>query len=111
MGKPKRNVQAAAEETTPPPDELTGSQSIARVVKIEGNSRYTCELPNKKTVLAELEDRFRNTIWIRRGGYVLVDLASIEERKGSNVVGGIINVVRDEKDWRKQPYWYRLLIC
>ncbi|KAK3687797.1 hypothetical protein B0T22DRAFT_498104 [Podospora appendiculata] len=108
MGKhPKRNtLAAAAEESATPPDQLTESQSVARVVKAEGNNLYTCALPNGKPILVELETRFRSTIWIKRGGYVLVDLASIEERApGSKVVGEIINVVRDEKQWRKQPYW------
>ena len=106
MGRPKRSVQAAAEDTLNPPDELTPAQSIARVVKAEGNNLYTCELPSKKTVVLELEPKFRNTVWLKRGGYVLIDVGSAEERKsGSRVVGEIINVVRDEKLWRKQPYW------
>ncbi|KAK4207571.1 hypothetical protein QBC37DRAFT_355094 [Rhypophila decipiens] len=107
MGKPKRsNVLAVAEESMTPPDELTTTQSLARVVKAEGNSLYTCALPNTKPILVELEPRFRNTMWIRRGGYVLVDMASKDERPAnSRVVGEIINVVRDEKQWRKQPYW------
>ncbi|EAA33024.2 hypothetical protein GE21DRAFT_5572 [Neurospora crassa] len=107
MGKPKRHVHAADQESLTPPDQLTDSQSIARVVKAEGNSNYICELPNKKTILVELESRFRNTIWIKRGGYVLVDLGSMEERSktGSKVVGEIINIVRDEKAWRKEAYW------
>ncbi|KAK4100780.1 nucleic acid-binding protein [Parathielavia hyrcaniae] len=108
MGKPKRAaVLAAAQESMTPPDELTHTQFVARVVKAEGNSLYTCELPNGKPALVELEPRFRNTIFIRRGGYVLVDLASAEERAKttSRVVGEIINIVRDEKEWRKQPYW------
>ncbi|KAG7287292.1 hypothetical protein NEMBOFW57_006800 [Staphylotrichum longicolle] len=106
MGKPKRAVLAAAQESMTPPDELTGTQFVARVVKAEGNSLYTCELPNGKPIIAELEPRFRNTIFIRRGGYVLVDLESAEERlKTSRVMGEIINIVRDEKEWRKQPYW------
>lgn len=106
MAKSKRTILAAAQETTTPPDELTESQSIARVVKAEGNNLYTCELPNMKTFQFELESRFRNAIFIKRGGYVLVDLASAEERPASTrVVGEIINVVRDEKLWRKQPYW------
>jgi probable RNA-binding protein EIF1AD len=106
MGRPKRSIAAAAEESLNPPDELTPSQSLARVVKAEGNNLYTCELPNKKTVLLELEQKFRNTVWIKRGGYVLVDLGSADERKNSRVVGEIINVVRDERLWRKQAYWY-----
>jgi probable RNA-binding protein EIF1AD len=108
MGKPKRAaVLAAAQECMTPPDELTETQFVARVVKAEGNSLYTCELPNGKPALVELEPKFRNTIFIRRGGYVLVDLASAEERaKTSRVTGEIVNIVRDEKEWRKQPYWY-----
>ncbi|KAK4464515.1 hypothetical protein QBC42DRAFT_43279 [Cladorrhinum samala] len=106
MAKSRRVVHAAAQETLTPPDELTDSQTIAKVVKADGNNLYTCELPNKKAFLFELESRFRNAIFIKRGGYVLVDVASSEERPaGSKVVGEIINVVRDEKLWRKQPYW------
>ncbi|KAL1843185.1 hypothetical protein VTJ49DRAFT_2736 [Mycothermus thermophilus] len=106
MAKPKRAILAAAQESSTPPDELTETQSIARVVKAEGNSIYSCELPNGKPVLVELEPKFRNTIFIRRGGYVLIDLADAQERlKTGRVSGDIINIVRDEKEWRKQPYW------
>ncbi|KXX81144.1 putative RNA-binding protein EIF1AD [Madurella mycetomatis] len=107
MSKPKRaHVQAAAQMSATPPDELTESQFIARVVKAEGNNRWTCELPNKKPILVELDSLFRNTVFIRRGGYVLVDLASADEcSKSSRVVGEIINVVSEEREWRKQPYW------
>jgi probable RNA-binding protein EIF1AD len=107
MGKPKRAaVFAAAQESTTPPDELTDTQFVARVIKAEGNSLYTCELPNGKPAVFELEPKFRNTIFIRRGGYVLVDLESAEERlKTSKTMGEIINIVRDEKAWRKLPYW------
>lgn len=111
MGRPKRNILAAATESTTPPDELTEHQFVARVGKPEGNNTYTCILPNTKTTLVELAQRFRNTIWIKRGGYVVVDLTPSEERSKTNnkVVGEIINVVRDEKEWRKMPYWYELL--
>ncbi|KAI0010965.1 hypothetical protein F4779DRAFT_262036 [Xylariaceae sp. FL0662B] len=104
MGRTKRVLRAAAEESTTPPDQLTNSQSLAKVIKAEGNSRYSCSLPNQRTVLVELADRFRNTIWIKRGGYVLVDLDPAEEQKGK-VEGEIVNVVREEKEWRKQSYW------
>lgn len=98
---------AAAEESATPPDELTADQVIARVTKAEGNSLYTCTLPNTKTVLVELAERFRNTIWIKRGGFVLIDRTPSEERTKANskVDGEIVNVVRDEKAWRKMPYW------
>lgn len=105
MGRPKRDIRAAAEATTTPPDRLTASQSLARVIKAEGNSLYSCSLPdNNRTVLVELAARFRNTIWIKRGGFVLVDLTPTGDHKGK-VEGEIINVVREEREWRKQSYW------
>jgi len=116
MGRPKRNVLAAAEESTTPPDELASNHSLARVVRAEGNNLYSCELPSRgkgpETVLVELAARFRNTIWIKRGGYVLVEIEPAESRKpGSKVDGEIINVVRDERAWRKQKYWYVCLVA
>jgi probable RNA-binding protein EIF1AD len=104
MGRPKRNVLAAAEQALSPPDNLEENQVLVRVIKPEGNNLYACELPNKKDFLLELAQRFRNTIWIRRGGFVVAELypAGSEE---SRAAGEIVNIVRDEKLWRKQSYW------
>ena len=105
MGRPKRNVVAAAEETSSPPSALTGTQSIARVIKAEGNSLYSCSLPDQNKLLVELPSRFRNTIWMKRGGYVLVDTKDADVRQ-NKLDGEIINVVRDEHLWRKELYWW-----
>lgn len=106
MAKPKRSVLSAVQSSTSPPDELSETQSLARVAKALGNNNFACELPDGKPIVVELQPQFRNTVFIRRGGYVLVDLASAENRsKNSKVVGEIINVVLDEREWRKQPYW------
>ncbi|KAK7227320.1 hypothetical protein V2G26_015323 [Clonostachys chloroleuca] len=104
MGRPKRNVLAAAEASLTPPTSLESNQYIVRVVKPEGNNLYTCELANKKPIILELAQRFRNTIWIKRGGFVVAERypAETEETRAD---GEIINVVRDEKLWRKQSYW------
>ncbi|GAB0132446.1 hypothetical protein EsDP_00000881 [Epichloe bromicola] len=104
MGKPKRNVLAAAEETLTPPETLGPNESLVRVVKPLGNNLYTCELPNKKPVVLELAQRFRNTIWIKRGGFVLAERYA-DGSSDSRADGEIVNVVRDEKLWRKQLYW------
>lgn len=104
MGRPKRDIRAAAEATTTPPDQLTAAQSLAKVIKAEGNSLYNCSLPDSRTVLVELAARFRNTIWIKRGGFVLVDLTLTGDQKGK-VEGEIINVVREEREWRKKSFW------
>jgi probable RNA-binding protein EIF1AD len=102
--KPKRNAQAAASEAITPPEVLQPNQSIARVLKAEGRDLYICELPSKKTVVAELAARFRNIIFVRRGGFVLLEAYASEER-GGKIQGEMVNVVGDEKLWRKQSYW------
>ncbi|KAI9158216.1 S1-like domain-containing protein [Paramyrothecium foliicola] len=104
MGRPKRNVLAAAEESLTPPAALEAHQSLVRVAKPEGNNFWTCEFPNGKTIVLELAQRFRNTIWIKRGGFVLAERYQ-EVVENTRAEGEIINVVRDEKLWRKQPYW------
>jgi len=104
MARSKRHLIAIAEETSTPPVVLQLDQSIARVVKGEGKNLYSVELPNNKQLLVELPARFRSTIWMKRGGFVLIDMSAFEDRE--NKLGGeIINVVRDEKQWRKQAYW------
>ncbi|EAW13063.1 putative eukaryotic translation initiation factor eIF1a-like protein [Aspergillus clavatus NRRL 1] len=104
MGPPRRKVLATAEETLFPPDELAEGQEIARVIKATGNNVYLIELSSKKTMLVELPARFRSTIWMKRRSYVVVDMNALEGR--DNKLGGeIINIVRDEKAWRKAPFW------
>ena len=105
MGKPKRNLLATAAETSSPPAILDEDHIIALVKKAEGNNLYSVELPSgTKPLLVELPSRFRSQIWIKRGGYVVVDRSAFDDRE--NKLGGeIANVVRDEKQWRKQAYW------
>ncbi|KAL1652213.1 hypothetical protein SLS58_000340 [Diplodia intermedia] len=104
MGRPKRNLHAVEAETLTPPDLLTAVQTIAKVSKAEGNNLYSVELPDKTATLVELNAKFRSTIWVKRGTYVVVDAGTLAER--DNKLGGeIINVVRDEKAWRKMSYW------
>lgn len=105
MPRPKRQLHATVEETLTPPAALSPSQSIARVTKAEGKNLYSVELPSGRTVLAELEAKFRSTIWIKRGSYVVVDNGALAERD-NKLEGEIVNVVRDEKAWRKMGYWY-----
>lgn len=105
MPRPKRQLHATVEETLTPPDALSETQVIARITKAAGNNLYNAELPTAKTVLVELEPKFRSTIWIKRGSFVVVDTKALADRD-NKLDGEIVNVVRDEKAWRKMGYWY-----
>ena len=60
-----------------PPTQIAGSQCIARIAKPHGNSLYTVNVPSKAELLVELPMRFRNAVWVRRGGFVLVETEGI----------------------------------
>ncbi len=105
MPRPKRNVLATIEDTVTPPNELPPSHLIARITKGEGKNIYAAELPDGKSILAELEAKFRSTVWIKRGSYVVVDTTALADRE-NKLDGEIVNIVRDEKTWRKMVYWY-----
>jgi len=97
---PSKHQQQASDD---PPSELTSTQHIGRVAKTHGNALYSVELPSKDKLTVELPMRFRNAVWVRRGGFVLIDTEGYTEGK---VGGEIKEVIRDEKAWRKMAYWF-----
>ncbi|KAH7061978.1 hypothetical protein BKA63DRAFT_192480 [Paraphoma chrysanthemicola] len=104
MPRPKRNLLATIDSTVTPPGVLPPSHVVARVTTAAGNNLYNAELPDGKPILAELEAKFRSTVWIKRGSYVVVDTSALADRE-NKLDGEIVNVVRDEKAWRKMAYW------
>jgi len=104
MPKPRRNIDAAVEETLTPPDTLTPGQQIACVKQGAGNNLYHLVLADGSPMLAELPSKFRSTVWMKRGGFVLVDSSAMANR--DNKLGGeIVTYVGDERAWRKMPWW------
>ncbi|KAF1966187.1 nucleic acid-binding protein [Bimuria novae-zelandiae CBS 107.79] len=104
MPRPKRQLHATVEETLTPPATLSETHVIARITKAAGNNLYNAELPDRTSVLVELEPKFRSTIWIKRGSYVVINRQALADRE-NKLDGEIVNVVRDEKAWRKMVYW------
>ena len=105
MVKPKRNLQATAEETSTPPPALKDGCVIAKVAKGEGNNLWSVQVPGgERMLLVELPARFRSTIWLKRGGFVVIDTNSFGDRD-NKLNGEIVNVIREEKRWRNQKYW------
>ena len=104
MGKPRRNFLATAADTVNPPNSIEDNHVIAQIQKAEGNNLYTVKTSNGEGLLVELPARFRSQIWVKRGSFVVIDTSAFQGR--SNKLGGeIANIIRDEKQWRKQGYW------
>lgn len=99
----RRKIRNTAEATLTPPDSLSAGQTLARIVKAQGKDLYSVQTPDGTNLLVELEAKFRGTIFVKRGGYVLVD--SSATGRENKIQGEIVNIVRDERTWRKQPYW------
>ncbi|EGS21836.1 eukaryotic translation initiation factor eIF1a-like protein [Thermochaetoides thermophila DSM 1495] len=104
MGRIRRAVKVL-QNTAHAPDELGENQHICQVVKVEGNLTYTCKLPTGEELKASLEKKFHDTIFIRVRGYVVVEIDEVARSKNCKVIGKIVNVVCNEKEWRQQPYW------
>jgi probable RNA-binding protein EIF1AD len=97
-------IESTANETLNPPTKLKDGWVICRVEKAEGKNLYTVKDPKGTVLLVELPARFRSTIWVKRGSFVVVDIAAFEGRE-NKLNGEIQNVIGDEKIWRKMPYW------
>lgn len=104
MPKPKRNIQSLQLETLAPPATLAPNQKIARVKSAAGKNLYNLDLPSGEALLCELPSKFRSTIWMKRGSYVLVDVTSLAERE-NKLSGEIVNIVGDVKAWMKASWW------
>ncbi|KAK4494474.1 hypothetical protein PRZ48_014772 [Zasmidium cellare] len=104
MPIPKRNIQAVQEETLTPPTTLPPTQKIAQVKTAAGKNLYNCTLPSGEALLCELPSKFRSTVWMKRGSFVVVDLEAASARE--NKIGGeIVNIVGDVKAWMKASWW------
>lgn len=106
MAPLRRTLQATVQETLNPPAVLPPTQQIARIIKAQGNNLYSANEPSGGQILVELPSRFRSSIWLRRGGYVVVDTdRKLFGGRENKIDGEIVNVVGDEKEWKKTSYW------
>ncbi|CAN6659273.1 hypothetical protein TRVA0_031S01046 [Trichomonascus vanleenenianus] len=110
-----------------PPDELNDSQVIGTIIKPRGSNLFEFLIPTShwgkvikkfdleketgksdedRTILISMPPKFRNTVFVKRGGYVLVELYEPSELEGEGKVkADICNIVTDKKDWQRYPYW------
>ena len=105
MAPQKRLIEATTREAFNPPDEIFPQQCLARVTSNDGRNILCVADSKGKILCVELPARFCSAaVCLRRGSYVLIDCAIFAESEGKRD-GEVINVVRDEKSWRKMHYW------
>jgi probable RNA-binding protein EIF1AD len=130
MGKAK-STQRLFDSLGNPPDEIKPFEVIGSVIKPRGNSLYDISIPSSewvkvesisksnidqdlgsenKSILASMPPKFRNTIFVKRGGFVVVELYQLDDDQKKTlaigkVKGDISNIVTNKKDWQRYPYW------
>jgi probable RNA-binding protein EIF1AD len=110
MAKPKRITRAETLSASTPPDTLPDAHILARVLGGRGNNLFAVQTAASETtkpaeLLVELSPKFRRSVYLRRGGYVLVDQDALNTERDNKLGGVIAGVVMDEKQWRKMTYW------
>ncbi|CCJ30932.1 unnamed protein product [Pneumocystis jirovecii] len=100
----KKKIEKLGQMTIDPPDELSKNQEIACVMEIKDHDLYLCKTANGETLLAELPPRFRCKIWVRRGGFVVLNTQTFD-KKECKIQAEISIVIQNEKIWKKKKYW------
>jgi probable RNA-binding protein EIF1AD len=104
MPRPKRDILAAAQAATEPPETLPEDHFIAKVVKAQRSSVYLLALPGGKEVLAQLGAKLRNTFWLKRNNFVVVNGSALADRD-NKLAGEICTVILEDKKWRNMSWW------
>ncbi|KAF8607746.1 hypothetical protein BDV93DRAFT_278336 [Ceratobasidium sp. AG-I] len=99
---PKKTQNRIAEQEIP---EIKDGICVCRVGVARGGSQFEV-WDGETNQVAELPKRFRNTIWVRRGSYVLVNSGNNSSTSGG-VRGEIVFVLQKEhiSQLRKQGHW------
>lgn len=88
-----------------PPARLEKDQVVAKVVQLKGSALFMVVENNGQELLVEMPPKYRNKIWVRRNGFVIVDKSEFLE-KDNKIDGTILYVVQSPlKNWKKQIYW------
>ncbi|CAG8659464.1 6746_t:CDS:2, partial [Paraglomus occultum] len=84
----------------------TPEEKIARVLGGRGKHLYEVQLIDGTSTLATLPPRFRNVVWVKRGGYVIVLPVEGENKVGAEIVHVLLNEhikqLRAEGIWPKE---------
>lgn len=81
----------------------TSEQEIVRVLESRGNNLHQVESADKNTFLISMPTKFRRTVWVKRGDYILIEPIA----EGDKVKGEMVRVLSNEhiKYFKKNNKW------
>eukprot|EP00879_Flechtneria_rotunda_P028248 GHRR01030340.1.p2 GENE.GHRR01030340.1~~GHRR01030340.1.p2 ORF type:complete len:108 (+),score=9.90 GHRR01030340.1:194-517(+) len=104
MGQRRKHVtQNAISQDVQPPEH---NQHIVRALGSRGGNIVEVEYPHGTATLCIMPAKFKRKLWVRRGGYLIIEASpEAEQDSSSRVTGTICAVLYDEhiKQLRKMP--------
>ncbi|KAG1680995.1 hypothetical protein FOA52_009954 [Chlamydomonas sp. UWO 241] len=86
---------------------LGEGQSVARVEAARGGNLIEVELRNGRNTLVLMPAKFIKKLWVRKGGFVVIEQQAEAEEAGHKVTGTIATILYEEhiKELKKQGVW------
>ncbi|KAF9346848.1 hypothetical protein BGX34_003582 [Mortierella sp. NVP85] len=99
-----RRVQASSDILTDL-HELEDGQRFAKVIGTRGNNVHEVQFEDGDQMLVNLPPKFRSLVWVKRGGYVVIQPA--EEEDKTKVGGDIVAVLFPDhiKRYKQEGTW------
>ncbi|KAF6259225.1 hypothetical protein COO60DRAFT_1030707 [Scenedesmus sp. NREL 46B-D3] len=95
MGQRRKHMlqTAITQDIQPPAD----NQQIVRALGARGGNIVEVEYPNGATTLCMMPAKFNRKLWVRRGGYLIIEPSpEAEQDAGSRVTATIAAVLYEE---------------
>eukprot|EP01089_Gocevia_fonbrunei_P020388 TRINITY_DN7595_c0_g1_i3.p1 TRINITY_DN7595_c0_g1~~TRINITY_DN7595_c0_g1_i3.p1 ORF type:complete len:134 (-),score=29.82 TRINITY_DN7595_c0_g1_i3:25-426(-) len=91
--------------------EPTEDQQIVQVTEIRGTNILGVKFANGEEILCLMPAKFRKTVWVKKGGYVLIEpfteMIKKEKYKDVKLKGRVVHVLFPPhiKQYKKQGIW------
>eukprot|EP00873_Tetraselmis_striata_P000449 jgi/Tetstr1/420713/TSEL_011796.t1 len=78
-------------------------QAIVRALHPRGGNIFEVEHPDRRKTLVLLPSRFQKKLWVKNGGYLIIEESAEAEVEGNKITGNIVAVLfpQDVKDLKR----------
>eukprot|EP00775_Hariotina_reticulata_P009258 gene9258-9424_t len=106
MGQRRKHVtQTAFNQDVEPP---SSNQQIVRALGTRGGNIVEVEYPNGSNTLCIMPAKFNRKLWVRRGGFLIIEPSpEAEQDATSRVTGTICAVLYDEHINNRRVIYYQ----